>query len=74
MMCLKFATMEKSLGEIDRAREIYKHTSQFCDPRKEAEFWKVSHAQNTKPKHNTPTHSSLPPLVYCVHPVSAGVA
>ncbi|CEM02311.1 unnamed protein product [Vitrella brassicaformis CCMP3155] len=40
MMCLKFATLEKSLGEIDRAREIYKHTSQFCDPRKEAEFWK----------------------------------
>src|SRR6478735_1644992 len=39
-MCLKFADMEKRLGEIDRARAIYGHASQFCDPRTSPEFWK----------------------------------
>merc|ERR550525_1720048 len=29
------------LGEVDRARAIYVHASQFCDPRKEDEFWKT---------------------------------
>ncbi|KAK5998154.1 Pre-mRNA-splicing factor SYF1 [Cladobotryum mycophilum] len=38
-MCLKFADMEKRLGEIDRARAIYGHASQFCDPRTNADFW-----------------------------------
>ena len=38
-MCLKFAEMEKRLGEIDRARAIYGHASQFCDPRTNPEFW-----------------------------------
>ena len=41
-MCLKFAEMERRLGEIDRARAIYAHGSQFADPRSEggAVFWK----------------------------------
>ncbi|KAF9694358.1 hypothetical protein EKO04_007566 [Ascochyta lentis] len=39
-MCLKFADMERRLGEIDRARAIYGHASQFCDPRTSPEFWK----------------------------------
>lgn len=39
-MCLKFAEMERRLGEIDRARAIYGHASQFCDPRTNPEFWK----------------------------------
>lgn len=39
-MCLKFAEMERRLGEIDRARSIYGHASQFCDPRTSPEFWK----------------------------------
>ena len=39
-MCVKFAEMERRLGEIDRARAIYGHASQFCDPRVEAEFWR----------------------------------
>ncbi len=30
--CLKFAEMERRLGEIDRARAIYGHASQFADP------------------------------------------
>jgi len=38
-MCLKFAEMERRLGEIDRARAIYGHASQFCDPRVDAGFW-----------------------------------
>lgn len=38
-MCLKFAEMERRLGEIDRARAIYGHASQFADPRTNAEFW-----------------------------------
>lgn len=38
-MCLKFADMEKRLGEIDRARAIYGHASQFCDPRTTPSFW-----------------------------------
>jgi pre-mRNA-splicing factor SYF1 len=32
--------MERRLGEIDRARAIYGHASQFCDPRTSPEFWK----------------------------------
>ncbi|KAI4123287.1 MAG: hypothetical protein LQ338_005336 [Usnochroma carphineum] len=39
-MCVKFAEMERRLGEIDRARAIYGHASQFCDPRTTPEFWK----------------------------------
>lgn len=33
VMCLRYAEMERKLGEIDRARAIYAHGSQFCDPR-----------------------------------------
>ncbi len=39
---LKFASIECKLGEIDRARGIFLHLSQFCDPEKEefiSEFW-----------------------------------
>ena len=36
---LKFAEMERRLGEIDRARAIYGHTSQFADPRIDPGFW-----------------------------------
>ncbi|QIW98957.1 hypothetical protein AMS68_004475 [Peltaster fructicola] len=39
-MCIKFAEMERRLGEIDRARAIYGHASQFCDPRVNPAFWK----------------------------------
>ncbi|KAG8752944.1 pre-mRNA-splicing factor syf1 [Ceratobasidium sp. 423] len=40
-LCLRFAQLERKLGEIDRARAIYAHASQFCDPRTSAEFWKA---------------------------------
>jgi len=39
-MCLRFAGLERKLGEIDRARAIFAHASQFCDPRVNANFWK----------------------------------
>lgn len=41
LMCLRFASLERKLGEIDRARAIYAHASQFCDPRLDAQtkFW-----------------------------------
>ena len=32
-MCLSYAQLETKLGEIDRARAIYSHGSQFSDPR-----------------------------------------
>ena len=40
-MCLRFAALERKLGEIDRARAILVHAAQFCDPRTEPEFWRV---------------------------------
>ncbi|KAI3839298.1 hypothetical protein MKX03_016842 [Papaver bracteatum] len=38
-MCMKYADLEKSLGEIDRARAIYIFSSQFSDPRLDNDFW-----------------------------------
>lgn len=40
-MCLKFADLERKLGEIDRSRSIYAHCSQMCDPRTTPEFWQT---------------------------------
>ncbi|EZA47443.1 Pre-mRNA-splicing factor SYF1 [Ooceraea biroi] len=40
-MCLRFAEMETKLGEVDRARAIYAHCSQICDPRVTSNFWQV---------------------------------
>ena len=40
-ICLKFAAMERRLGEIDRARAIYGHASQFADPRVDKAFWET---------------------------------
>jgi pre-mRNA-splicing factor SYF1 len=39
-ICLKYADLEKRLGEIDRARAIYMHTSQYCNPTDDSDFWK----------------------------------
>ncbi|XP_063424843.1 pre-mRNA-splicing factor SYF1-like [Mytilus trossulus] len=40
-MCIRFADLERKLGEIDRARAIYSHASQICDPRVAPNFWQV---------------------------------
>eukprot|EP00971_Amphidinium_carterae_P219673 4361336-Amphidinium_carterae.1 len=37
--CVRFAKMETMLGEVDRARGIYNHASQYCDPQKVNDFW-----------------------------------
>ncbi len=42
-VCLRYADLEKRLGEVDRARAIYRHCSNFCDPRNAASFWGVWH-------------------------------
>lgn len=42
-ICLEYAEMERKLGEIDRARAIYAHASQFCDPSANVPFWQVWH-------------------------------
>ena len=42
-MSLKYADLERKLGEIDRARAIYAHASQFCDPRADPSFWQLWH-------------------------------
>jgi len=43
VMCIRFAELERKLGEIDRARAIYTHGSQFCNPATVLSFWKVWH-------------------------------
>jgi len=40
-LCVRYADMEKRLGEIDRARAIYIHASQFSDPRVDVRYWKT---------------------------------
>ncbi|KAL5716933.1 hypothetical protein ACHQM5_010035 [Ranunculus cassubicifolius] len=42
-MCMKYAELEKSLGEIDRGRAIYVFSSQFADPRSDTDFWSKWH-------------------------------
>ncbi|XP_028394719.1 pre-mRNA-splicing factor SYF1-like [Dendronephthya gigantea] len=42
-MCVRFAELERKLGEIDRARALYMHASQIADPRATASFWETWH-------------------------------
>lgn len=42
-MCLKFAELEKRLGEIDRARGIYRYAATNADPRIDLDFWNRWH-------------------------------
>jgi len=37
--CVKYAELEVSLGEIDRARALYTHASQFSNPAQDGTFW-----------------------------------
>ncbi|KAI0519901.1 hypothetical protein KFK09_007362 [Dendrobium nobile] len=39
-MCMKYAELERNLGEIDRARAVFVFASQFADPRSDSDFWK----------------------------------
>ena len=38
-ICIRYADMERKLGEIDRARAIYVHCSQICDPKVIKEYF-----------------------------------
>eukprot|EP01116_Phalansterium_solitarium_P025667 TRINITY_DN9929_c0_g2_i1.p1 TRINITY_DN9929_c0_g2~~TRINITY_DN9929_c0_g2_i1.p1 ORF type:complete len:904 (-),score=209.68 TRINITY_DN9929_c0_g2_i1:113-2824(-) len=38
-MCLRYAELERRLGEVDRARAVLVHGSQFADPRSAADYW-----------------------------------
>merc|ERR1719515_586424 len=38
---MRFAELETKLGEIDRARAIYSHCSQMCDPRVAGDYWQA---------------------------------
>ncbi|MCL7034473.1 hypothetical protein MKW94_005305 [Papaver nudicaule] len=43
-MCMKYADLEKSLGETDRTRAIYIFSSRyFADPLADSDFWKRWH-------------------------------
>lgn len=39
LLCLDFAEMETKIGEVDRARAIYAHGSQFADPKRELNYY-----------------------------------
>ncbi|XP_049851404.1 pre-mRNA-splicing factor syf1 homolog [Schistocerca gregaria] len=39
--CLRYASLERRLGELNRARAIYMHCAQFCDPRADTEYWQI---------------------------------
>ncbi len=39
IVCVKYAELEASLGEIDRARALYTHASQFSNPAQDGTFW-----------------------------------
>ena len=47
-MAIQFADMEVKLGEVDRARAVLAYTSQLCDPRSDAAFWKNWHEFEVK--------------------------
>ncbi|KAH8045845.1 hypothetical protein JL722_14001 [Aureococcus anophagefferens] len=38
-MCLKFAALERALGEVDRARGVLAHGAQFADPNLDDHYW-----------------------------------
>ncbi|GMT04351.1 hypothetical protein PENTCL1PPCAC_26525, partial [Pristionchus entomophagus] len=40
-MSMRYSAMERALGEIDRARAIYAHASEICDPRVYGIFWET---------------------------------
>lgn len=42
-LCMRYAALEKGLGEVDRARAIYVYGSQFSDPRLHADYWSTWH-------------------------------
>ena len=42
-LSIYYCSMERNLGEIDRARAILRHGSQFADPKVSLKYWKFWH-------------------------------
>jgi pre-mRNA-splicing factor SYF1 len=42
-ICIQYTKLEQALGEIDRARAIMAHGSQFADPRRHVSYWNAWH-------------------------------
>lgn len=42
-MALDYASMERKLGEVDRARAILTHGAQFENPKRAPDYWKYWH-------------------------------
>ena len=42
-LTIRFAEFERKLGELDRARALYVHASQFSNPVQDADFWSTWH-------------------------------
>lgn len=38
-MCLRYALLERKLGEIDRARAIFIHAASLANPQTDRVFW-----------------------------------
>ena len=38
-LCMRYAALERRLGEVDRARAIFVHAASLADPRADKEFW-----------------------------------
>lgn len=47
-ICMKYAELERKLGEIDRSRAVFLYGSQFCDPAKAADYWGAWHQFEVK--------------------------
>ncbi|SAL94888.1 hypothetical protein [Absidia glauca] len=43
VICMKYAALERKLGEIDRCRAIYGFAAQFFDPKRLPDFWQTWH-------------------------------
>ena len=42
-LCLQYSDLEKSLGEMDRARASLKYGAQLCDPSRDPVYWTKWH-------------------------------
>ena len=43
-LCIKYAELERKLGEVDRSRAVWVYGSQFCDPAKMKDYWAAWHS------------------------------
>jgi len=56
-MCVRYATLEQKMGEIDRARAIYAHAAQFSPPSERRDFWQRWHEFELR--HGNPDTSAI---------------